>query len=77
MEICVLRAPGTRKSRPRIRIVGRCLHVRLGALRCAPARGVTFGIAQLHAAASPVRFRTVAVASACWNTSQNCGCVRE
>jgi len=70
-------ATGVRESRAGVRIVGWRLHVGFRALCWAPARDVPLRIAHLHAAASQVRFRTMAVAPACRNTPQRCGSVRE
>ena len=60
-----------------VRIMGWRLHMRLRAFCCPPARDVPLRIANLHAATSQVRFRTMAIAPACRNTPQQCGCVRE
>jgi hypothetical protein len=60
-----------------VRIMGWRLHMRLRAFCCPPARGVPLRITHLHAAASQVRFRTMAVASACRNAPEQCRCVRE
>src|ERR1700719_2507948 len=57
-------------------MVGR-LHMKLRAFCCPPARDISLRIAHLHAAASQVRFRTMAVAPACRNTPQKCGRVRK
>ncbi len=64
MELGMLGAAETRESRAGVRVIGRCLHVGFRALRCAPACGISLGIAKLHTAPSQVRFRTVAVAAA-------------
>ena len=60
-----------------MRIMGWRLHMKLRAFCCPPARDISLRIAHLHAAASQVRFRTMAVAPACRNTPQQCGCVRK
>lgn len=77
MQLGMFRPARARKLRSRVRVVGRRLHVGFRTLRCSPSRGIALRIAQLHATASPVRFRTVAVASACRNGSQQCWRVRE
>ena len=69
-------ATGMRESRAGVRIMGWRLHVGFRALGCPPARDIPLRIAHLHAAASQVRFRTMAVAPACRNTPQQYGCVR-
>ena len=68
---------GMREPRAGVRIIGWCLHMRLRAFCCPPARDVPLRVTHLHAAASQVRFRTMAVAPACRNTPQQCRCVRE
>ena len=70
-------AAGMRESRAGVRIMGWRLHVGFRALCWPPVRDVPLRIAHLHAAASQVRFRTMAVAPACRNTPQQYGCVRE
>jgi hypothetical protein len=76
-ELGVLGAVGMREPRSDVRISGGLLHMRLRAFCCPPARDISLRIAHLHAAGSPMRFRTMAVAPACGNTPQQCGCVRE
>ena len=70
-------AAGMRESRAGVRIMGWRLHVGFRALCWPPVRDVPLRIAHLHAAASQVRFRTMAVAPACRNTPQQSGCVRK
>jgi hypothetical protein len=52
-------------------------HARFRAFSCPPARGVPLRIAHLHAAASHLRFRTMAVAPTCRNTRQQSRSVGE
>ncbi len=73
----MLGAVRMREPRASVRIMGWGPHMRLRALCCPPARDVALRIAHLHAAASQVRFRTMAVAPCCRNTPQQCGCVSE
>ena len=70
-------ATGMRESRAGVRIKGWRLHVGFRALCWPPVRDVPLRIAHLHAAASQMRFRTMAVTPACRNASQQYGCVRE
>jgi hypothetical protein len=65
------------EPRAGVRIMRWRLHVGFRALCCPPTRDVPLGIAHLHAAASQVRFRTMAVAPCCRNAPQQCGCVGE
>jgi len=67
LESGVLRTARPRKSRPRIRVVSRRLHMRLRAFDRPPAGGMSLRIAQLYATAALVRFRTMAVTSSCRN----------
>jgi len=60
-----------------MRIMRWRLHMKLRAFCCPPARDISLRIAHLHAAASQVRFRAMAVAPACRNTLKQCGCVRK
>ncbi len=73
LEPGMLGAAGMREPRAGVRIIGRRLHVGFGASCCPPAGSISLRIAHLHAAASQVRFRTMAVAAACGNSSQQCG----
>ena len=70
-------AAGMRESRAGVRIMGWRLHVGFRALCWPPVREVPLRIAHLHAAASQVRFGTMAVAPASRNTPQQRWCVRE
>jgi hypothetical protein len=73
----MLGAVRMREPRASMRIMGWRLHMKLRAFCCPPARDISLRIAHLHAAASQVRFRTMAVAPACRYTPQQCGCVRK
>ena len=77
MELRVLSAAGMRESRAGIRVVGRRMHARFRALDSPPTRGKSLCIAQLHAAASLMRFLATAKAAACRNFPEQSGCVRE
>ena len=73
----MLGAVSMREPWASMRIMRWRLHMKLRAFCCPPARDVSLRIAHLHAAASQVRFRAMAVAPACRNTPQQYGCVRE
>ena len=77
MELGVLGTAGMWESRAGVRIVFRRLHVGFRAFDGPPARGIFLRIAQLHAAASPVRFGAVAEAATRWNGAQQGWRVRE
>src|ERR1700736_437880 len=70
-------AAGMRKSRAGVRIMGWRMHVGFRTLCWPPVRDVPLRIAHLHAAASQLRFRTMAETPARWNTPQQRWCVRE
>src|SRR5260370_34502494 len=67
-------AAGMRESRAGMRIFGRPPHMGFRALTGPPAGGIALRIAHLHTAAAHMGFRTMAVAAACWNSSQQCRC---
>jgi hypothetical protein len=63
-----------------VRVVGGSLHVGLRAFLRPPARSISLRIAHFDTADSQVRFRTVAVATACgyapqkpWDVREKCG----
>jgi len=76
-QLCMLGAAGMRESRAGMRIFRRPPHVGFRALTGPPAGGIALRIAHLHTAAAHMGFRTMAVAAACWNSSQQCRCVGE
>jgi len=73
----MLGAVSMREPWASMRIMRWRLHMKLRAFCCPPARDVSLRVAHLHATASQVRFRTMAVAPACRNTPQQSGCVRK
>jgi len=73
----MLGAVSMREPWASMRIMRWRLHMKLRAFCCPPARDVSLRITHLHATASQVRFRTMAVAPACRNTPQQSGCVRK
>jgi hypothetical protein len=75
LQLCVLRAAGMRESRVGVRILGRLPHAGLRALADVPAGGISLRITHPHAAARQAYFRTMAIAAAPGNSSQQCRCV--
>src|SRR5712691_1736040 len=71
----VLGPAGVREARASVRTISRCMHVGLEASCRRPARCTPLHVAKFHATASPVGFRTMAVASPRGNAAHECRCV--
>jgi len=71
----MLGAAGMRESRAGIRILGRLPQAGFRALADVPAGSISLRITHPHAATRQAYFRTMAVAAAPGNSSQQCRCV--
>jgi len=74
---CVLGPAGVGEARASVRTIVRCMHVRLDASCRRPARCTPLHVAQFHATASPVGFRTMAIASTRGNAAHERRCVSQ